>query len=113
MQFTGRTATVDCELGGRRIAAGDFLVLGLGAANRDPVEFADPDRLDLGRRDNRHLAFSAGVHACLGGRLAVLEAGIAISALLRRFPDLRLELDEPQWYPALVSRGLTTLPVCF
>jgi cytochrome P450 len=109
--FTGRTATVDCDLGGQRIAVGDFLVLGLGAANRDPVAFADPDRLDLGRRDNRHVAFSAGIHACLGGRLAVLEAGIAITALLRRFPDLRLELDEPQWYPALVSRGLTTLPV--
>lgn len=113
VQFTGRTATADCELGGKRIALGDFLVLGLGAANRDPMEFADPDRLDIGRRDNRHLAFSSGVHACLGGRLAVLEAGIAITSLLRRFPDLRLECDEPQWYPALVSRGLMTLPVCF
>jgi pimeloyl-[acyl-carrier protein] synthase len=112
VQFTGRTATADCELGGKRIATGDFLVLGLGAANRDPMEFSDPDRLDIGRRDNRHLAFSSGIHACLGGRLAVLEAGIAITTLLRRFPDLRPELDEPQWHPAVVSRGLTTLPVC-
>jgi cytochrome P450 len=112
-QFTGRTATADCEIGGKRIAAGDFVVLGLGAANRDPAEFADPDRLDIGRRENRHLAFGAGIHACLGGRLACLEAGIAIAALLRRFPDLQPELDEPQWHPAIVSRGLTTLPVCF
>jgi pimeloyl-[acyl-carrier protein] synthase len=113
VQFTGRTATADCELGGKRIAAGDFVVLGLGAANRDPVEFPDPERLDVGRRENRHLAFGAGTHACLGGRLARLEAGIAIATLLRRFPDLRPELDEPQWYPAIVSRGLTTLPVRF
>lgn len=112
-QFTGRTATADCELGGKRIAKGDFVVLGLGAANRDPVEFPDPDRLDVGRRENRHLAFGSGIHACLGGRLACLEARIAIAALLRRFPDLRPEFDEPLWYPTIVSRGLTTLPVRF
>ena len=113
VQFTGRTATADCEIGGKRIAEGDFVVLGLGAANRDPVEFPYPERLDVGRRENRHLAFGAGTHACLGGRLARLEASIAIATLLQRFPDLRPELDEPQWYPAIVSRGLTTLPVCF
>ncbi len=112
-QFTGRTATTDCELGGKRIAKGDFVVLGLGAANRDPLEFPDPERLDVGRRENRHLALGFGIHSCLGGRLACLEAGIAIAALLRRFPDLRPELDEPQWHPAIVSRGLTTLPVSF
>ena len=113
VQFTGRTATADCELGGKRIATGGFVVLGLGAANRDPAEFPDPERLDIGRRENRHLAFGVGIHSCLGGRLACLEAGIAISSLLRRFPDLQPELDEPQWYPAIVSRGLTTLPVRF
>jgi pimeloyl-[acyl-carrier protein] synthase len=113
VQFTGRTATADCEIGGKCIAAGDFVVLGLGAANRDPAEFPDPERLDIGRRGNRHLAFGVGIHSCLGGRLACLEAGIAISTLLCRFPDLRPEIDEPQWYPAIVSRGLTTLPVRF
>jgi pimeloyl-[acyl-carrier protein] synthase len=113
VQFTGRTATVDFQIGGKRIAAGDFVVLCLGAANRDPAEFVDPERLDIGRRHNRHLAFGLGIHACLGGRLACLEGGIAIAALLRRFPDLRPERDEPQWYPAVVSRGLTTLPVRF
>jgi cytochrome P450 len=112
-QFTGRTATADCEVGGQRIAIGDFVVLGLGAANRDPAEFPDPERLDVGRRENRHLAFGLGIHSCVGGRLACLEGGIAISALLRRFPDLQPELDEPQWYPTIVSRGLTTLPVRF
>ena len=112
-QFTGRTATADCELGGKRIAAGDFVVLALGAANRDPAEFAAPERLDVGRRENRHLAFGFGIHSCLGGRLACLEASIAISALLSRFPDLQPEDDEPQWYPSIVSRGLTTLPVRF
>ncbi len=113
VQFTGRTATADYEVGGKRIAAGDFVVLGLGAANRDPAEFAEPERLDVGRRENRHLAFGVGIHSCLGGRLACLEAGIAISTLLCRFPDLRPEFDEPQWYPTIVSRGLTTLPVSF
>jgi len=113
VQFTGRTATTDCELDGKRIAAGDFVVLGLGAANRDPAAFADPERLDIGRRENRHLAFGVGIHSCLGGRLACIEAGIAIATLLRRFPELRLAVDEPQWYPTIVSRGVTTLPVCF
>jgi len=111
VQFTGRTATADCELGGKRIAEGDFVVLGLGAANRDPAEFTSPEELDVGRREIRHLAFGAGIHSCLGWRLACLEAGTAISTLLRRFPNLQPDLDEPQWYPAIVSRGLTTLPV--
>jgi cytochrome P450 len=113
VQFTGRTATADCELGGKSIAEGDFVVLGLGAANRDPAEFPHAEELDIGRRDNRHLAFGLGIHSCLGGRLACLEASIAISTLLRRFPDLQPELDQPQWYPAIVSRGLATLPVRF
>lgn len=110
-QFTGRTATAEHVIDDKCIAAGDFVILGLGAANRDPDAFADPERLDLGRRDNRHLAFGAGIHACLGGRLACLEAKIAISALLQRFPAMRLQLDEPQWYPSVISRGLTTLPI--
>ena len=88
------------------------LVLGLlGAANRDPSQFAEPDRLDLGRDQPRHLAFGAGIHYCLGASLARLEAQVAIGALLRRFPALTLAVERPVWRPSSTLRGLDTLPV--
>jgi pimeloyl-[acyl-carrier protein] synthase len=111
VQFTGRTATEDCEIGDRTIRAGDFVILCLGAANRDPAAFPDPDRLDLGRRENRHLAFGWGLHACLGGALARVEGAAALGALLRRFPSLDGAGVEPDWHPTIVSRGLRRLPV--
>lgn len=82
----------------------------VGAVNPDPAQFADPDRLDIKRADNRHLAFSHGAHFCLGAPLARPEAQIAIPALLRRFPRLALA-GEPEWEKAMFIRRLSSLPV--
>ena len=109
-QVTARVASETCTIGSTTIRAGDLVVLGLGAANRDPEVFRDPDRLDLGRTDNRHLALSSGPHACLGAALARLEGQIAIGTLLARHPRLHVDADVPDWHPTVVSRGLRTLP---
>jgi cytochrome P450 len=82
----------------------------LGAANRDPDQFADPDRLDLTRTPNPHLSFGRGIHFCLGAPLARLEAQIAIAGLVARFPKLRLA-GEPERSPTVTLRGLTRLPL--
>ena len=111
VQRSGRMATVDTEIAGVPIAAGS-LVLGLiGAANRDPAHFAEPDRLDLTREEPRHLAFGSGIHYCLGASLARLEAQVAIGTILRRFPALTLDTDGPTWRPSSTLRGLEALPV--
>ena len=87
---TGRIATEDVELGGRHIAKGASISLSLGAANRDPGVYQEPDKFDIERADTQHLAFGGGVHLCLGHSLARLQTQIAISRLLEAFPDLRL-----------------------
>ena len=87
VQATDRMAKEDVWLDGVRVRAGEFAIALIGAANRDPARFPEPDRLDLGRADNVHLAFGQGAHFCLGAPLARLEAQLALSALLRRFPD--------------------------
>ena len=110
-QATFRRAATDLEIRGTTIRAGDYLYLLLGAANRDPAQFVDPDVLDLGRRDNRHLAFAHGPHFCPGAPLARLEAQVAIRTLLERFKTLRLATDRLEWRPNHVLRGLTSLPV--
>ena len=85
--------------------------MSLGAANRDPAVYADPDRLDLTRDNVRHLAFGGGVHYCLGAQLARIEAEIAIATLLRRLPNLRLNNPEaPERLQTFVFRGLKALP---
>ncbi len=89
-QIGNRTAAVDVELGGIRIPAGSTLTLGIGAANRDAAVFDEPDRLDIGRQPNRHLAFAAGSHQCVGMTLARLEGRIAIGQFLSRYPAYRL-----------------------
>ncbi len=101
----------DLELRGRKIRRGERVFLLQNAANRDPEAFSEPDRLDLSRRPNAHLGFGFGIHYCLGAPLARLEAQLALPALLRRFPDLRVETDTPEWNPTLLSRGLRSLPV--
>jgi cytochrome P450 len=88
-QLGNRRAMDDVEIGGITLPAGSFVTLGIGAANRDPAQFPDPDRLDITRNPNRHLAFGAGVHACAGMTLARMEGRIAIGRLLARFPGLR------------------------
>lgn len=110
VQGTDRMAKEDLQLGDARVAKGEFAVLLLGAANRDPGRFAEPDRLDLGRRDNPHLAFGQGLHFCLGATLARLEAQIAIAALLRRFPDFDGE-HAPALRRSATLRGPVSLPL--
>jgi cytochrome P450 len=113
VQMTARTALTDIELDGKVVEKGQQAILLLGAANRDPVQFADPDRLDITRKDNRHIAFSHGIHSCLGAPLARVEAQIAINTLLRRMPTLRLQTEDLEWRETVTLRGLKTLPVAF
>ena len=109
-QMVGRTAREDVALVGRRIRQGQLVYVVLGAANRDPAEFSEPDRLDLGRQPNRHLAFGGGVHSCPGQRLARIETEVAITRLLRRMPALRLGDKPPEWRREFGIRALESLP---
>jgi hypothetical protein len=111
VQVTSRMPFEDVEIHGVRIPAGGEVNTLLGSANRDPAQFPDPDRLVLDRADNRHLSFGHGAHFCLGAPLARLEGEIAIRDLVRRFPKLSLEVDDPQRRPGFVLRGCTGLPV--
>jgi len=113
VHITARIATTDAEVGGQRIAKGEQIAVSIAAANRDPAQFTDPNRLDVGRVDNRHLAFAAGAHFCLGAALARIEARSAVTTLVRRFPDLHLAGPEPQWRDHFVVRGLKNLRVGF
>jgi cytochrome P450 len=113
VQFTSRHATADLDIGGHRVRAGETVIAVLGAANRDPALFADPDRLDLSRAPNRHLAFGGGIHFCLGAPLARMEARIAIPALLARLPGLELGPGQPVRRDTVTLRGLASLPVTF
>ncbi|MFJ2907566.1 cytochrome P450 [Streptomyces sp. NPDC087212] len=105
----------DVTVGGVTIPAGETVMLSLASANRDPARFRDADRLDVGREDGGHLALGHGIHYCLGAPLARLEAQIALSTLLRRFPGLELDVprDEVRWRPSIRARGLVALPVRF
>jgi cytochrome P450 len=112
-QHTARLAPEDTELGGQRIRRRQAVIAVMGAANRDPARFPDPDRLDLARPDNRHLAFGWAAHFCFGAPLARLEAQIAFSTLLQRLSGLRLVPGPLLWRDNLGLRGLTSLPVAF
>jgi pimeloyl-[acyl-carrier protein] synthase len=111
VQFTSRIASQPTELGGTTIKPGDFVTVILGAANRDPAQFTDPDRLDLARRPNRHIGFAHGIHFCLGAPLARAEGQLAISTILDRFPALELVSDEADWQDNSLFRGLRALRV--
>jgi cytochrome P450 len=111
VQRTARFTTVDVEIGGRAIDKGAMVVTVIGAANRDPAQFPEPDRLDLGRVDNRHVAFGFGIHFCLGAPLARLEGQVALGTLARRLPALALATDAVEWRESQVLRGLKALPV--
>jgi cytochrome P450 len=110
VQLTGRVATEDLELGGRQIAKNALILTLLGAANRDPAEFPDPDRLDLGRQDNRHLAFGLGIHFCLGAPLARAEAQIVFRTIAERFPNIAFA-GQAGRRRTITLRGLDSLPV--
>jgi cytochrome P450 len=111
VQAFGRCAKAHIELDGVEIPAGSALIFMIGAAHRDPRQYQDPDRLDLRRRHNRHLAFGGDAHVCLGSTLARLEGRLSIGALIRRFPALRLAEERPDWGRNFAFRGLSTLRV--
>lgn len=113
-QHTARLAPDDVELGGRSIRKRQAVIAVMGAGNRDPERFPDPDRLDLARKDNRHLAFGWAAHFCFGAALARLEGQIAFATILRRMPELKLDAAAPLvWRHNLGLRGLTALRVMF
>ncbi len=109
-QLGNRRAIEEVEIGDVAMPAGTFITLCIGAANRDPKQFPDPDRLDISRTPNRHLAFGAGVHACAGMTLARMEGRIAIGRLLQRFPALRLK-GEPVRGGRARFRGYLSYPL--
>ena len=111
VQATARVALADIELRGTVIPKGHRVFPLLTAASRDPEQFPEPDRLEITRAPNRHLAFGYGIHFCVGAPLARLEAQVAIPTLLRRLPDLRLADEVPVWKETFLLRGLQRLAV--
>jgi len=112
-QHTGRLAPEDVDLGGRTIRKGQAVMAVMAAANRDPERFPDPDRFDIGRTDNRHLAFGYAAHFCFGAALARVEGQEAFDAMMRRLHHLQLQSGRLVWRNNLGLRGLTALPVTF
>jgi cytochrome P450 len=110
VQIDRRIALVDVEIGGRHIEKGQLLLLMIGAANRDPAAFPEPDRLDIGRGVASHIAFGRGIHFCLGAPLARLEAQIVFRTLIERCARVHLA-GEPKFRRQVVLRGLQSLPV--
>lgn len=113
VQLTTRYAMVDTNLHGKTMRKGEQVCLLLGAANWDPEQFPDPDKLDITRSPNRHLSFGLGVHFCLGAFLARLEAQIAFEMLLYRLANVEIQTDTPAWRETIALRGLKAFPVSF
>jgi cytochrome P450 len=113
VQFVSREATEDLDIRGQAVPAGSLLSVTVGSANRDERHFPDPDRFDLHRKNDDHLAFGFGAHFCAGSHLALLEARTALNALLDRLPNLRLEADAECHVVGLAFRSPNRLPVRF
>jgi cytochrome P450 len=113
-QHTARLAPEEVEMGGKHIRKRQAVIAVMGAANRDPERFPEPDRLDIDRKDNRHVAFGWAAHFCFGAALARMEGQIAFETILRRLPGLTLDTSIPlEWRHNLGLRGLTRLPITF
>src|SRR5262245_6524490 len=111
VQLTGRVTMAEVEIGGVKLAPGESIIALLGAANRDPAQYEDPDRLDVGRPNVRPMSCGGRSHHCLRAQLARLEAELVFTALVERLPNLELpEKDQPAWRRSFTLRGLTTLP---
>ncbi|PPR39259.1 MAG: hypothetical protein CFH35_00634, partial [Alphaproteobacteria bacterium MarineAlpha9_Bin5] len=104
-----RVANEDIEIGGKRISKGDRVFLMLGAANRDPIHFDDPERFDILRKPNRHLSFGFGIHFCIGAQLARVEAEVAFKHLLPLMKDFEPVSDDFDWDDNFVLRGVKSL----
>jgi cytochrome P450 len=113
VQLTARNIAGEMDLAGRRFHKGEQVVVLLGAANRDPAAHPEPEVLDVGRAEVHHLSFSHGAHFCLGAALARAEAEIALTALVTRFPGLRLGAEPPRRRPTRTLRGLLSLPLAW
>ncbi len=113
VQRTARVTKTEVEIGGKKIPRHALVVAAIGAANRDPGQFAEPDQLNVRRRAGNHIAFGFGIHFCLGAPLARIEAEIAIGSFLRRMPRAELTAMAPQWRDSSTLRGLKTLPVTY
>jgi len=111
VQFTARVLKEDMEVCGQRIPKKWTILCMLGAANRDPKQFKEPNQLNLKRLHNQHLAFSAGPHFCIGSQLARLEGQVALLNLVQRFPEMKLAVPRPEWASTFGFRGLKSLPV--
>ncbi|GCE28527.1 cytochrome P450 [Dictyobacter alpinus] len=110
-QYTSRKALTDLEIGGQLIRQRQVVILIMGAANRDPARFPDPDHFDISRHDNKHLAFGYAAHFCLGAALARVEGQVAIQTVAQRFPLLRMDLQLPTWRENVNVRGLASFHV--
>ncbi len=113
VQRTARIPGEDVTIGGVTIPRGEMVMPFIGAADRDPAQFPEPDRLDISRAENRHIAFGWGIHFCLGAPLARLEGQIAIGTLVTRLPKLALATEQPEFRQSLTLRGLKSLPISF
>src|SRR5207302_3511149 len=112
-QHTARMCPSDREMGGKLIQKRQAVIAVMAAANRDPERFSDPDRFDITRKDNRHLAFGYAAHFCFGAPLARVEGQVVFEALLRRFADFTLVPEPIEWRSNLGLRGLKALRVKF
>ncbi len=110
VQRVARVPDEDVTIGGTTIRKGETVMMFIGAADRDPAHFPDPDRLDITRQDNRHIAFGWGIHFCLGAPLARVEGQMAINTLVQRLPNLALA-DPPEFRQSVTLRGLKRLGV--
>lgn len=110
---TSRWAGEDLEFKGKSMNKGDLVIVILNSANHDPDQFDDPELFNITREKSRHLAFGTGIHTCLGAPLARMEGEIAINSLLNRYPDckLKVDMDDLDWRPGMVVRGVKELPV--
>ena len=113
LQSLARVAEEELEINGKKIRKGEVVRPMLGAANRDPEQFPDPDRLDICRHPNRHVAFGFGIHYCLGGPLARIEGQIAINSFIQRMPQVQIASESLQWRKNLSNRNPLSLPVVF
>ena len=113
VQATARIAETEIEVGGQKMEEGQLALCLIGAADRDPAQFPNPDELDIARQPNQHIAFGQGIHYCIGAPLARMEGQIVFETLLRRMPNLRLDTEEPEWGGNFILRGLKRLPIAF
>jgi cytochrome P450 len=107
--MTSRIADHDLEFRGHRFEEGQVVLVMLGAANRDPAQFPEPDRFDVARKPNRHIAFGQGIHYCLGAPRALAEAQVVFQTLLHRLPEPEAAFEAPQWGQSFILRGLKSL----